>query len=124
MHWFSSAQAVELFGDIFQSLGPVAFFCLWNRQERSRSFVSGNTLPKEQPSQHKLQDWLRFWSRVNAPLGCEYGAYVGEPVICMSAHAPRRNKRRIQGLRASSAALSARRSWHSGQKLARSKWLS
>ena len=33
---------------------------------------------KEQPSQHKYEDWRRFWSRVNALLGYDYG-FLGDP---------------------------------------------
>jgi hypothetical protein len=32
---------------------------------------------KEQPSQHKYEDWRRFWSRVKALLGHDYG-FLGE----------------------------------------------
>ena len=33
---------------------------------------------KEQPSQHKYEDWRRFWSRVNALVGYDYG-FLGDP---------------------------------------------
>lgn len=33
---------------------------------------------KEQPSQHKYEDWRRFWSRVNDLLGHDFG-FLGEP---------------------------------------------
>jgi hypothetical protein len=33
---------------------------------------------KEQPSQHRYEDWRLFWSRVNALLGYDYG-FLGEP---------------------------------------------
>jgi hypothetical protein len=36
VHWLSLVEAAKLFGDIFRSLRQVTFFCLWNRQERSR----------------------------------------------------------------------------------------
>jgi len=44
VHWFSLAGAAELFGEIFQSL--LAFFCLWNRRERSRGLHPGSTRGK------------------------------------------------------------------------------
>ena len=33
---------------------------------------------EEQPSQHKYEDWRRFWSRVAALLGHDYG-FLGDP---------------------------------------------
>jgi hypothetical protein len=33
---------------------------------------------KEQPSQHNYEDWRRFWSRVNALVGYDYG-FLGDP---------------------------------------------
>jgi hypothetical protein len=32
----------------------------------------------EQPGQHRFEDWRRFWSRVNALVGCDYG-FLGDP---------------------------------------------
>jgi hypothetical protein len=33
---------------------------------------------KQQPAQHKYEDWRRFWSRVNALVGYDYG-FLGDP---------------------------------------------
>jgi len=80
MHWFSVAAAAELFGDIFQSLRSGGAFLLMEPVGAESRFASGfNAWQKEQPSQHKHEDWLRFWSRVNALLGCDYDGYLGEP---------------------------------------------
>jgi SAM-dependent methyltransferase len=80
VHWFSMTAAAELFGDIFQSLRPGGAFLLMEPVGAESRFASGfNAWQKEQPSQHKHEDWMRFWSRVNALLGCDYGGYLGEP---------------------------------------------
>jgi SAM-dependent methyltransferase len=79
MHWFSLARAAELFCDVFQSLRSGGAFLLMEPAGAEPQFASGfNSWQKEQPSQHKYEDWRRFWSRVNALLGCDYG-FLGDP---------------------------------------------
>jgi SAM-dependent methyltransferase len=79
VHWFSSAKAAELFGDIFQSLRQGGVFLLMEPVGTEPSFAPGfSTWRKEQPSQHRYEDWRRFWSRVNALVGYDYG-FLGEP---------------------------------------------
>ncbi|HVQ16422.1 MAG TPA: hypothetical protein VMS40_22625 [Vicinamibacterales bacterium] len=79
MHWFSLARAAELFGDIFTLLRPGGAFLLMEPAGAASRFASGfNAWQKEQPCQHKHEDWWRFWSRVNALLGYDYG-FLGDP---------------------------------------------
>jgi len=79
VHWFSLAKAAGLFGDIFQSLRAGGVFLLVEPVGAEPPFAPGfNTWRKEQPSQHRYEDWRRFWSRVNALLGYDYG-FLGEP---------------------------------------------
>ena len=80
MHWFSLVRAAELCGDIFKSLRPGGVFLLMEPAGVEPPFAPGfDAWQKEQPSQHQHEDWRRFWSRVNALLGCDYGGYLGEP---------------------------------------------
>jgi hypothetical protein len=69
MHWFSSATAAELFADILQSFQSGRVFLLIDSAGAEPPFAPGfDAWQKEQPSQHKYEDWRRFWSRVNALL--------------------------------------------------------
>jgi SAM-dependent methyltransferase len=78
-HWFSLARATKLFGDIFQSLRSGAVFLLMEPAAAEPPFAPGfQAWQKEQPSQHKYEDWRRFWSRVNDLLGYDYG-FLGDP---------------------------------------------
>jgi SAM-dependent methyltransferase len=79
VHWFSLEKAAELLGDIFQSLRPGGVFLLMEPAGAEPPFAPGfNSWQKEQPSQHRYEDWRRFWSRVDALLGYDYG-FLGEP---------------------------------------------
>ena len=79
MHWFSLARAVELFGDIFQSIRPGGVFLLMEPAGVESPFTPGfDAWQKEQPSQHQYEDWRRFWSRVRALVGYDYG-FLGDP---------------------------------------------
>src|SRR6516225_7811968 len=79
VHWFSLVGTVELFGDIFQSLRSGGVFLLMEPAGVEPPFAPGfDAWRKEQPSQHKYDDWRRFWSRVNALLGYDYG-FLGDP---------------------------------------------
>lgn len=78
-HWFSLEGAAKLFGDIFQSLRSGGVFLLMEPAGAQPPFASGfDAWRKEEPSQHKYEDWRRFWSRVNALIGYDYG-FLGEP---------------------------------------------
>jgi SAM-dependent methyltransferase len=79
MHWFSLAKAAELFGDIFQLLRPGGVFLLMEPAAAEPPFAPGFDMWKEQqPAQHRYEDWRRFWSRVNALVGYDYG-FLGDP---------------------------------------------
>ncbi|MBO0859746.1 MAG: class I SAM-dependent methyltransferase [Chloracidobacterium sp.] len=79
VHWFSLASATKLFGDIFQSLRSGGVFLLMEPVAAEPPFAPGlHAWQKEQPSQHKYEDWRRFWSRVNDLLGYDYG-FLGDP---------------------------------------------
>ena len=79
VHWFTLARAAELFGDIFQSLRSGGVFMLMEPAGAEPPFASGfDAWQKTQPSQHKYENWQRFWSRVNALVGYDYG-FLGDP---------------------------------------------
>ena len=79
VHWFSLAEAAGLFGDIFQSLRSGGVFLLMEPAGAEPPFAPGfDVWKKQQPAQHKYEDWRRFWSRVNGLLGYDYG-FLGDP---------------------------------------------
>jgi SAM-dependent methyltransferase len=79
VHWFSLAKAAELFGDIFRSLRSGGVFLLMEPAGAAPPFAPGfEAWKKEQPSQHNYEDWRRFWSRVKALIGYDYG-FLGNP---------------------------------------------
>jgi len=79
VHWFSVAIAAELFGDIFQSLRSGGVFLVMEPAGAEPTFAPGfDAWQKEQPSQHQYENWRRFWSRVNALVGYDYG-FLGDP---------------------------------------------
>lgn len=79
LHWLSLAKAAELFGEIFKSLRPGGVFLLMEPARAGAPFAAGfEAWRKEQPGQHKYEDWRRFWSRVHALVGHDYG-FLGEP---------------------------------------------
>jgi len=78
-HWFSRAKAAELFGDIIQLLRSGGVFLLMEPAGAEQPFAPGfDAWKKQQPAQHNFEDWRRFWSRVNALLGYDYG-FLGNP---------------------------------------------
>ena len=79
VHWFSLAEATKLLDDIFQSLRSGGVFVLMEPARAEPLFSPGfGAWQKEQPSQHRYEDWQRFWSRVKALLGYDYG-FLGDP---------------------------------------------
>ena len=79
VHWISLARSAELLRDILQSLRSGGVFLLMEPAGAVPPFAPGfGAWQKEQPSQHKYEDWRRFWTRVNALLGYDYG-FLGDP---------------------------------------------
>jgi SAM-dependent methyltransferase len=79
MHWLSPAVAANLLGDIFQLLRSDGVFLLMEPAGAEPLFAPGfQAWKKEQPSQHRYEDWQRFWSRVQALVGHDYG-FLGDP---------------------------------------------
>jgi SAM-dependent methyltransferase len=79
VHWFSLASAAALFGDVFQSLRSGGVFLLMEPAGAEPPFAPGfDAWKQEQPSQHRYEDWRRFWSRVKDLLGYDYG-FLGDP---------------------------------------------
>lgn len=79
VHWLSLAEATKLLSDIFQSLQSGGVFLLMEPAAAEPPFAPGfEAWQKEQPSQHRYEDWRRFWSRVNALVGYDYG-FLGDP---------------------------------------------
>jgi len=65
--------------DIFQALRSGGVFLLMEPAGTEPPFAPGfDTWQREQPGQHRYEDWRSFWSRVNALLGHDYG-FLGEP---------------------------------------------
>jgi SAM-dependent methyltransferase len=78
-HWFTLAQAADLFGDLFQSLRPGGVYLLMEPAGAEPPFAAGfEAWQKEQPGQHKYEDWRRFWSQVKDLVGYDYG-FLGDP---------------------------------------------
>lgn len=79
IHWLSLAEARKLFGDIFQLLRSGGVFLLMEPVAAEPPFAPGfQAWQKERPSQHRFEDWRRFWSRVKALVGHDYG-FLGDP---------------------------------------------
>jgi len=79
VHWLSLAGAADLFGDIFQSLRSGGVVLLMEPAGAGPRFAPGfDAWRGEQPGQHDHADWRRFWSRVNALVGHDYG-FLGDP---------------------------------------------
>jgi len=80
LHWFRLAQASPLFADIFAMLRPGGAFLFLEPVGVEAPFASGfATWKSTQPSQHRREDWINFWSRVNNLLGCEYMNMRAQP---------------------------------------------
>jgi len=80
LHWFSMMQAPRLFGDVRELLRPGGSFLFMEPTSPEIPFAPGFTTWKHaQPSQHKHDDWVRFWSSVNHLLGYEHMDVLGEP---------------------------------------------
>lgn len=79
LHWFSMRKAKELVGDFYESLGSGGVFLLMEPVRAAAPFAKGfEEWQKAQPSQHRHEDWVRFWSRVKSFIGHDYG-FLGDP---------------------------------------------
>lgn len=79
LHWFSLKEGAKLIGDIFQLLGSGGAFLMMEPAAADPAFAPGfNQWKKQQPSQHRYEDWRRFWSRVKTLIGYDYG-FLGDP---------------------------------------------
>jgi SAM-dependent methyltransferase len=79
VHWFSVAGATRLLGDIFELLRPGGVFLLMEPVGAEPPFAPGfDAWRRGQPGQHRYEDWRRFWSRVNALVGSDFG-FLGDP---------------------------------------------
>lgn len=79
VHWLSLADGAKLFACVLQSLRSGGIFLLMEPVTAAPPFVPGFAAwKKEQPSQHSYENWRRFWSRVQALIGYDYG-FLGEP---------------------------------------------
>ena len=73
LHWFRTDQATELLADVYEVLRAGASFLLLEPVGAEIPFASGFAAwQKTQPSQHKHDDWIRFWSSVNNLLGYDH----------------------------------------------------
>ena len=80
LHWFSLDEATRLFADIFELLRPGGSFLFMEPVGTEGPFAAGfATWRRTQPSQHREEDWIKFWSRVNALAGFDYVKELGEP---------------------------------------------
>ncbi len=79
LHWFSIQQATQLFADILELLRSGGSFLFMEPVGTEAPFTSGfATWRSTQPSQHRPEDWIKFWSRVNTLLGYDYVKELGE----------------------------------------------
>jgi SAM-dependent methyltransferase len=79
LHWFSIQQATQLFADILELLRAGGSFLFMEPVGTEVPFAPGfATWRSTQPSQHRPDDWIRFWSRVNTLLGYDYVKELGE----------------------------------------------
>lgn len=80
LHWFNRERAATLFSEIFALLKAGGTFLFMEPAGPEAAFASGfNEWKSAQPSQHKADDWTRFWTRVNTLLGCDYLKRLGDP---------------------------------------------
>jgi len=80
LHWFTIEQAPRLFREIFEMVRSGGSFLFMEPVSAEAPFASGFAeWRSRQPSQHSHENWIRFWSRVNALLGYDYMDLQGRP---------------------------------------------
>jgi SAM-dependent methyltransferase len=73
LHWFRMKRAAELFADVHELLRPNGSFLFMEPVGPEVPFAAGfATWRSTQPSQHKEENWDKFWSRVNVSVGYDY----------------------------------------------------
>jgi SAM-dependent methyltransferase len=79
LHWFDMKGAAELFRDVYELLRPNGSFLFMEPAGPEIPFAEGfGAWKRTQPSQHKSDDWMKFWSSVNDLLGYDYVKELGE----------------------------------------------
>jgi trans-aconitate methyltransferase len=79
LHWFRMKRAAELFADVYELLCPNGSFLFMEPAGPETPFAAGFAKWKDtQPSQHKSDDWTKFWSSVNHLLGYDHIKELGE----------------------------------------------
>jgi hypothetical protein len=85
LHWFSKKWVAQLFLDVLNLLRTGGTFVFLESAGPEAPFAREFSIWKStQPSQHHREDWLRFWTRVNALLGYDHTKQLGK------RHAPKR----------------------------------
>jgi SAM-dependent methyltransferase len=79
LHWFSKKRAARLFLEILDLLRPGGTFVFLEPVGPETAFARQFSRWKStQPSQHNRENWLRFWTRVNALLGYNHTKTLGK----------------------------------------------
>ena len=80
LHWLRIARAREILADISRLLRPGGLLLFMEPISAMAEIAPGFEAWKAtQPPQHTRQDWLNFWTRVNAFLGYDHIASLGSP---------------------------------------------
>jgi SAM-dependent methyltransferase len=78
LHWFSMRTAAKLFSEILELLRPGGAFVFLEPAGPEPAYTPGfNGWKDMQPVQHKREDWIRFWTRVNTLLGYDHIKQLG-----------------------------------------------
>ena len=73
LHWFSFERAAQLFAEIREVLRAGGSLLFMEPAGNEAAFAPGFARWRStQPSQHREEDWNKFWSRVNALVGYDY----------------------------------------------------
>jgi SAM-dependent methyltransferase len=78
LHWIRMARVRALLADVRGLLRPGGVFVFMEPVSAEPALAVGyGAWRATQPPQHQQQDWLNFWSRVNAFLGYDHIAQMG-----------------------------------------------
>ena len=79
LHWFSKERVAQLLLDVLGLLRSGGSFTFLEPAGPDAAFAHRfGRWKATQPSQHSRDDWLRFWTRVNAFLGYDYIKRLGK----------------------------------------------